>query len=91
MYNISLSSTANVAEDEKFGVNYSFEGASGYVVNERVTISDVSLQAMPVGIATHIGPYIVNQEYDGLLGLGFKYGNSSKLYTALLPSLSSFV
>ena len=89
LYNMSLSSTANNLKDEEFNVNYSFEGASGYVIEETVSFGELSLEDMPVGIATHIGPYLVNQKYDGLLGLAFKGGNSSKSNT--LPFVSSLL
>lgn len=79
LYDASASSTAHKAGGQEFDINYSFPGASGYVVQDDVNIGGVIVSGMPVGVATNIGPYLVGQNgYDGILGLAFKYGNSSK-------------
>lgn len=84
LYNPSASTTALRAAGEKFSVNYSFEGASGYVVQEHVDIGGTLVIDMPVGVATKLGPRLVNETlYDGILGLAFKSGNSSKSSLAL--------
>lgn len=79
MYNVSASQSASRVDGEAFDVNYSFKGASGYVVKEDVDIGGIVVGGMPVGVATNIGPYLVGQTaYDGILGLAFQYGSSSK-------------
>jgi hypothetical protein len=64
----------------QFEIDYSIPGASGYVVTEDVEIGGITAEGMSVGVATVISDYLVRQEeFDGILGLAFKYGNSSKL------------
>ena len=50
-------------------------------------IGDLSLQHMPVGVATRIGPYLVQNKIDGILGLGFQKGNSSQIPLSYPSSL----
>ena len=79
LYDASSSSTAHKVDGQNFDINYSFPGASGYVVTDDVDIGGTIVQGMPVGVATKIGPYLVGQkDYDGILGLAFQRGNSSK-------------
>lgn len=79
LYDASSSSTAHKVDGQNFNINYSFPGASGYVVTDDVDIGGTIVQGMPVGVATKMGPYLVNQkDYDGILGLAFQGGNSSK-------------
>lgn len=66
---------------DKFQVDYAFPGASGYVVRELVTVGNISPALMPVGVATKIGPFLVDQPFDGVLGLAFKSMNTSWLFS----------
>lgn len=69
---------------EKFHIDYSVPGASGYVATDDVNIGGAVVNKMPVGVATKIGPYFTGRSEDGIIGLGFKYGNSSKYFSFLI-------
>ncbi|MCJ1468546.1 hypothetical protein MMC07_007175 [Pseudocyphellaria aurata] len=64
------------AETETFRVDYAFPGASGHVVRERVAVGDMTPAPVPVGVATKIGPFLVDQPFDGVMGLAFKSMNT---------------
>ncbi|MCJ1265122.1 hypothetical protein MMC22_004997 [Lobaria immixta] len=76
LYDSTRSPTSTKLVKEWFQVNYSFLGASGYVVRERVTVGNITHDLMPVGVATNIGPYLVDMPFGGILGLAFKAENS---------------
>jgi hypothetical protein len=68
-----------VINGAEFEINYSIPGASGYVVTEAVNIGGAIVEAMPIGVATHLSTYLTNVAgFDGILGLAFTHGNSSK-------------
>ena len=59
-------------------------GASGYVATDDVNIGGAVVNKMPIGVATKVGPYFTARSEDGIIGLGFKYGNSSKSINFLI-------
>lgn len=83
LYDSTRSPTSTKLAMEWFQVNYSFLGASGYVVRERVTVGNITHDLMPVGVATNIGPYLVDMPFGGILGLAFKAENSSEYFSLL--------
>ena len=78
LYDSAVNGNASVIAGQKFHVDYSTPGASGYVVTDTVNIGGAIVTHMPVGVATKVGDFLVGSRQDGILGLAFKHGNSSK-------------
>ena len=78
LYDSAVNGNASVIAGQKFHVDYATPGASGYVVADTVNIGGAIVNQMPVGVATNVGKFLVEERQDGILGLAFKHGNSSK-------------
>ncbi len=63
---------------QKFRINYATPGASGFVCTDKVNIGGAVVDHMAIGVSTNISKYFQHGSEDGILGLGFQHGNSSK-------------
>lgn len=48
------------------------------MVTDKVSISGAVVDHLAIGVATKVSKYFQQAGEDGILGLGFKHGNSSK-------------
>lgn len=81
VYNPALSPTSfrDLKLNQTFNITYAWGwGASGYVVNDTVSIGGSGKAVMSVDVATAVNQTQANVAEDGILGLGFLQINTSK-------------